>query len=59
MLNERPSNAAAGHVVYTVMCDKHGGMIDDGTLFRLDTNKSAGLAAATTRIYGGANKRKS
>lgn len=26
---------ADGHVVYTAMCYPHGGMIDDGTLFRL------------------------
>lgn len=29
---------AAGHVVYTAMCYEHGGMIDDGTLFRLGEN---------------------
>lgn len=27
---------AVGGVVYTAMCYEHGGMIDDGTLFRLD-----------------------
>ncbi len=27
---------AAGQVVYTAMCYPHGGMIDDGTVFRLD-----------------------
>ncbi|MGD9502666.1 MAG: DUF1989 domain-containing protein [Methyloceanibacter sp.] len=27
-----------GHVVYTAMCYEHGGMIDDGTLFRLGDN---------------------
>jgi aminomethyltransferase len=29
---------ATGQVVYTAMCYKHGGMIDDGTLFRLGQN---------------------
>jgi aminomethyltransferase len=29
---------AAGQVVYTAMCYEHGGMIDDGTLFRLGDN---------------------
>ena len=30
---------AVGQVVYTAMCYEHGGMIDDGTLFRLgDSN---------------------
>jgi aminomethyltransferase len=29
---------AAGQVVYTAMCYEHGGMIDDGTLFRLGQN---------------------
>jgi aminomethyltransferase len=29
---------AAGQVVYTSMCYEHGGMIDDGTLFRLGDN---------------------
>jgi aminomethyltransferase len=29
---------AAGQVVYTAMCYPHGGMIDDGTLFRLGEN---------------------
>ncbi len=29
---------ATGHVVYTAMCYEHGGMIDDGTLFRLGQN---------------------
>jgi aminomethyltransferase len=29
---------AAGQVVYTAMCYEHGGMIDDGTLFRLGPN---------------------
>jgi aminomethyltransferase len=27
-----------GHVVYTAMCYEHGGMIDDGTVFRLAQN---------------------
>jgi aminomethyltransferase len=30
---------AVGQVVYTAMCYEHGGMIDDGTLFRLGDNK--------------------
>jgi aminomethyltransferase len=30
---------ATGQVVYTAMCYEHGGMIDDGTLFRLGDNK--------------------
>ena len=29
---------AVGQVVYTAMCYDHGGMIDDGTLFRLGDN---------------------
>jgi aminomethyltransferase len=29
---------AIGQVVYTAMCYEHGGMIDDGTVFRLDQN---------------------
>ena len=29
---------AVGQVVYTAMCYEHGGMIDDGTLFRLGNN---------------------
>ncbi|MEZ5828132.1 MAG: DUF1989 domain-containing protein [Hyphomicrobiales bacterium] len=29
---------AVGQVVYTAMCYEHGGMIDDGTLFRLGEN---------------------
>jgi aminomethyltransferase len=29
---------AAGQVVYTAMCYEHGGMVDDGTLFRLGEN---------------------
>jgi aminomethyltransferase len=29
---------AAGQVVYTAMCYEHGGMIDDGTVFRLAQN---------------------
>jgi aminomethyltransferase len=29
---------ATGQVVYTAMCYEHGGMIDDGTLFRLGDN---------------------
>jgi aminomethyltransferase len=29
---------AVGQVVYTAMCYEHGGMIDDGTLFRLGRN---------------------
>jgi aminomethyltransferase len=29
---------AAGHVVYTAMCYENGGMIDDGTVFRLGQN---------------------
>jgi aminomethyltransferase len=29
---------ATGQVVYTAMCYEHGGMIDDGTLFRLGNN---------------------
>jgi len=29
---------AVGQVVYTAMCFEHGGMVDDGTVFRLDEN---------------------
>ena len=29
---------AVGQVVYTAMCYEHGGMVDDGTVFRLDEN---------------------
>ena len=29
---------AVGQVVYTAMCGEHGGMIDDGTVFRLGEN---------------------
>ncbi len=29
---------SVGQVVYTAMCYEHGGMIDDGTVFRLDDN---------------------
>ena len=29
---------AVGQVVYTAMCHEHGGMIDDGTVFRLGDN---------------------
>jgi aminomethyltransferase len=29
---------AVGQVVYTAMCYEHGGMVDDGTLFRLGDN---------------------
>jgi aminomethyltransferase len=29
------SKLAAGQVVYTAMCYEHGGMVDDGTVFRL------------------------
>ena len=29
---------ATGQVVYTAMCYEHGGMVDDGTLFRLGEN---------------------
>ena len=31
-------SSAIGQVVYTAMCYEHGGMIDDGTLFRLGDN---------------------
>ncbi len=29
---------ATGQIVYTAMCHEHGGMIDDGTVFRLGDN---------------------
>ncbi len=29
---------SVGQVVYTAMCYEHGGMIDDGTVFRMDVN---------------------
>lgn len=29
---------AIGQIVYTAMCNEHGGMIDDGTIFRLGEN---------------------
>ncbi len=32
------SKLAVGQVVYTAMCYEHGGMIDDGTVFRLGQN---------------------
>ncbi len=32
------SKLSAGQVVYTAMCYEHGGMIDDGTVFRLAQN---------------------
>ena len=33
-----PQAFASGQVVYTAMCYEHGGMIDDGTVFRLGQN---------------------
>jgi aminomethyltransferase len=41
------SRLATGQVVYTAMCYEHGGMIDDGTLFR--------LGPANFRWIGGAD----
>ncbi|MGI9406027.1 MAG: DUF1989 domain-containing protein, partial [Hyphomicrobiaceae bacterium] len=41
---------AAGQVVYTAMCYEHGGMIDDGTLYRLDTNNFRWVGGSD---YGG------
>lgn len=39
VLTRNVRKLATGQVVYTAMCYDHGGMIDDGTLFRLgDTN---------------------
>ena len=50
------------HVVYSAMCYEHGGMIDDGTLFRLsetgyrwigyETQNCPDLYAAQPRSFG-------
>ncbi len=32
------SKLSVGQVFYTTMCYEHGGMVDDGTLFRLGEN---------------------
>jgi aminomethyltransferase len=37
---------AVGQVVYTAMCYEHGGMIDDGTLFRLGDNNFRWIGGA-------------
>ena len=39
-----------GGVVYTAMCYEHGGMIDDGTVFRLDRNNFRWIGGSD---YGG------
>ncbi|WP_108815711.1 DUF1989 domain-containing protein [Loktanella sp. Alg231-35] len=41
---------AVGGVVYTAMCYEHGGMIDDGTVFRLDKDNFRWIGGAD---YGG------
>ena len=41
---------AVGQVVYTAMCYEHGGMIDDGTLFRLGDNNFRWIGGVD---YGG------
>ena len=41
---------AVGQVVYTAMCYDHGGMIDDGTLFRLGDNNFRWIGGVD---YGG------
>jgi aminomethyltransferase len=41
---------AEGQVVYTAMCYEHGGMIDDGTLFRLGKDNFRWIGGAD---YGG------
>jgi|TARA_B110000908_G_scaffold23192_1_gene26372 aminomethyltransferase len=41
---------AIGAVVYTAMCYEHGGMIDDGTLFRLDKDNFRWIGGSD---YGG------
>ncbi|MGH6736200.1 MAG: DUF1989 domain-containing protein [Methyloceanibacter sp.] len=38
VLTRNVRKLATGQVVYTAMCYEHGGMIDDGTLFRLGDN---------------------
>ena len=38
VLTRNVRKLAVGQVVYTAMCYEHGGMIDDGTLFRLGDN---------------------
>lgn len=39
-----------GHVVYTAMCYEHGGMIDDGTIFRLGRDNFRWIGGSD---YGG------
>ena len=50
---------SVGQVVYTSMCYEHGGMIDDGTVFRLGENNFAGSAATTCRGSGCGSRRRS
>ena len=40
------SKLATGQVVYSAMCFEHGGMIDDGTLFRLGQNNFRWIGGA-------------
>ena len=48
---------ADGQVSYTAMCYPHGGMIDDGTIFRLGQGIiSAGLAVRITVVSGFARR---
>jgi len=39
---------AAGQVVYTALCYEHGGMIDDGTLFRLGDDRFRWIGGCET-----------
>ena len=49
---------AIGQVVYTAMCYEHGGMIDDGTIFRLGDMNFRWVGAMMNRGSGSKAKRK-
>ena len=50
---------AVGQVVYTAMCYEHGGMIDDGTLFRLGDNNFRWIGGDDMAASGCANSPRS
>ena len=47
---------AVGQVVYTAMCYEHGGMVDDGTLFRLGKDNFRWIGGSDTVACGCANR---
>ena len=50
---------AVGQVVYSAMCYEHGGMIDDGTLFRLGQDNFRWIGGDDTAASGCASWRRS